>query len=83
MIKHWRLFDTISMEQINQLRTAKIFVRIEDDVSYLDFPIYGRLPIVRGQDIYISTVDEKQETILYTMFPDSLKFMGYNDVEIE
>lgn len=83
MIKHWRLFDTITQEQIKQLRTAKIFVRIEDDVSYLDFPITGRLPFVKSQDIYITTVDEKQETILYTMFPDTLKFMGYNDVEIK
>lgn len=82
MIKHWRLFDTITQEQIKQLRTAKIFVRIEDDVSYLDFPLQGRVPFVKSQDVYISTLNEKQETLLHIMFPDNLKFMGYSDAEI-
>jgi hypothetical protein len=83
MIKHWRLFDSITTEQLKQLRTAGIFVKIEDDVSYLDFPLAGKVPFVKSQDVYISTLNENQETILYIMFPDTLKFMGYTDVEFE
>jgi hypothetical protein len=82
MIKHWRLFDSITAEQIRQLRTAGIYVKIEDDVSYLDFPLQGRVPFVKSQDVYISTLNEKQETLLHIMFVDTLKFMGYTDAEI-
>jgi len=82
VIKHWRLFDSITAKQIRQLRTAGIYVKIEDDVSYLDFPLKGRVPFVKSQDVYISTLNEKQETLLHIMFVDNLKFMGYTDAEI-
>lgn len=82
MIKHWRLFDSITAEQIKQLDTAGIYVRIEDDVSDFEFPFAGKVQFVKSRDIYISTTDEKQETLLHIMFVDNLKFMGYTDAEI-
>jgi hypothetical protein len=82
MIKHWRLFDSITAEQIRQLRTAGIYVRIEDDVSDFEFPFAGKVQFVKSRDIYISTTDEKQETLLHIMFVDNLKFMGYTYAEI-
>jgi hypothetical protein len=83
MIKHWRLFDSITAEQIKQLDTAGIYVRIEDDVSDFEFPFAGKVQFVKSRDIYISTTDEKQETLLHIMFVDNLKFMGYTDAEIK
>lgn len=79
MIKHWRLFDSITLQQAMQLDTAGIYVRIEDDVSEMDFPIHGRVQFVKGQDIYISTTQESQETLLYLMFPNTIKLIGYNN----
>ncbi len=79
MIKHWRLFDDITEEQVKQLQKAGIFVRIEDDVTYLDFPIAGKLPFKRGEDVYISTLNENQETILHILFPETVKLIGYNN----
>ena len=79
MIKHWRLFDSITAQQLKQLDTAGIYVRIEDDTSELDFPIVGKVQFVKSQDIYISTVKESQETLLHLMFPNTVKLMGYNN----
>ena len=79
MIKHWRLFDSITAQQLKQLDTAGIYVRIEDDTSELDFPIVGKVQFVKSQDIYISTVKESQETLLHLMFPDTVKLIGYNN----
>jgi hypothetical protein len=79
MIKHWRLFDTITAEQIKQLDTAGIYVRIEDDVSDFEFPFAGKVQFVKSRDIYISTATEKQETLLYLMFPDTVKLIGYDN----
>ncbi len=79
MIKHWRLFDTITLEQIKQLDTAHICVRMEDDVSDFEFPLVGKKQFVKSRDIYISTFDENQETLLYLMFPDTIKLIGYNN----
>lgn len=79
MIKHWRLFDSITTQQLKQLDTAGIYVRIEDDVSELEFPLAGKVQLVKGQDIYISTVKESQETLLHLMFPGTVKLIGYNN----
>ena len=79
MIKHWRLFDSITAQQLKQLDSAGIYVRIEDDTSELDFPIYGKVQFVKSQDIYISTVKESQETLLHLMFSDTVKLIGYNN----
>ena len=79
MIKHWRLFDSITAQQLKQLDTAGIYVRIEDDTSELDFPIVGKVQIVKSQDIYISTTKESQETMLHLMFPNTVKLIGYNN----
>jgi hypothetical protein len=82
MIKHWRLFDTITEQQLKQLDSVGIYVKIEDDVSELDFPIYGKVPFVKSQDIYISTTKESQETLLHLMFADTVRPIGYeNDRE--
>ena len=79
MIKHWRLFDSITAEQIRQLRTAGIYVRIEDDVSELEFPLAGKVQFVKSSDIYISTTSEKQETLLHILFVDKVQLIGYNN----
>jgi hypothetical protein len=79
MIKHWRLFDTITAQQLKQLDTAGIYVRIEDDASELEFPMYGKVKIVKSQDIYISTTKESHETLLQLMFSDTVKLIGYNN----
>lgn len=79
LIKHWRLFDTITTQQLKQLDTAGIYVRIVDDTSELEFPIHGKVQFVKGQDIYISTVKESQETLLHLMFADTVKLIGYDN----
>lgn len=76
-IKHWRLFDVITEAQIKQLERASIIVKIEDDFSEIEFPIYGKVQVLKSQDIYLTTVDETQETMLYLMFANSIKFMGH------
>ena len=68
MIKHWRLFDDITDTQIRQLDTAGISVKIEDDVSEIDFPIHGKVHVVKSRDVYISTTNDKQEAFLFLMF---------------
>lgn len=73
MIKHWRLFDNITLEQIKQLDTAGIYVKVEDDVSEIEFPLAGKVHIVKGQDVYITTAKESQETLLHIMFSDRLR----------
>jgi hypothetical protein len=65
VIKHWRLFDSITEEQIKQLDTAGLCVRIEDDVSELEFPLAGKIQFVKSRDVYISTTNEKQESFLF------------------
>ena len=79
MIKHWRLFDSITTEQIKQLDTAGICVKIENDVSELEFPLAGKVQFIKSSDVYISTATEKQETLLYLMFPDTVKLIGYDN----
>lgn len=79
MIKNWRLFDSITAQQAKQLDTAGIYVRIENDTSELEFPIYGKVQFVKGQDIYISTTQESQETLLHLMFPNTIELIGYNN----
>jgi len=68
MIKHWRLYDSITATQIKQLYTADITVRRADDTGEIDFPMSGRVRYVKSYDIYISTVNEKQESFLFLMF---------------
>jgi len=68
MIKHWRLYDSITDTEIRQLYTAGIAVRKEKDVSRMDFPIRGEVSIVKSYDIHISTANEKQESFLLLMF---------------
>jgi DNA polymerase sigma len=79
VIKHWRLFDSIAAEQIKQLDIAGICVRIEDDVSELEFPLAGKVQFVKNSDVYISTATEKQETLLRILFVDKVQFIGYNN----
>lgn len=77
MIKHWRLFDDITVEQIKQLDTARICVKIEDDFSELEFPIAGKVHFVKSRDVYISTTNDKQEAFLFLMFnTNKLKHVG-------
>jgi hypothetical protein len=79
VIKHWRLFDSITAQQLKQLDIAGIYVRIEDDASELEFPMYGKVKIVKSQDVYISTFKESQETLIHLMFPDTIELIGYNN----
>ena len=82
MIKHWRLFDSITDTQIKQLYTAGIAVRTEDDVSEFEFPTTGRKQFVISQTVYISTVNENQESFLLLMVnSDKLQHIEteYND----
>ncbi len=81
IIKHWRLFDEITEAQKNQLERARIIVKIEDDFSEIEFPIYGKVQVLKSQDIYLTTVDEAQETMLYLMFANTIKFMGHEIVD--
>lgn len=77
MIKYWRLLDTITSEQIRQLDTAGICVKIEDDVSELEFPLAGKVQFVKSSDVYISTVNNKQEAFLFLMFNlDKIEHVG-------
>lgn len=85
MIKHWRLFDSITDTQISQLQSAGICVNIENDTSEIDFPIHGKVQIVKCQDVWISTANDKQETLLFLVFdPDKLQLAGkeYDDQHI-
>lgn len=75
MIKHWRLFETITAQQIQQLHVAGIFVRIEEDVSEIEFPLAGKVQFLKGQDIYISTSKDSQDTLLRMMFPNTIKLL--------
>ena len=75
MIKHWRLFDSITSQQLKQLATAGIYVRIENDVSELEFPLTSKVQFVKSQDIYISTTKKSQETLLHLMFPTQLQLL--------
>ena len=80
MIKHWILFDDIVDSQKKQLQTAKIFYRISKDVSYFDFPLdSSRVPFVKNQEIYFTTINESQETLLRLMFVDKIKHISYKD----
>jgi len=77
MIKHWRLFDSITDTQIRQLDTADICVRIEDDTSEIDFPLHGKVHFVKSRDVYISTTNDKQEAFLFLMFdPNKIQQVG-------
>ena len=64
MIKHWCLFDSVTSDQIKQLNTAGIEIKIEDDFSELEFPLVGKVQIVKRQDVYIITTNNKQESFL-------------------
>ena len=77
MIKHWRLYDSITDTQIRQLDTAGICVRIEDDTSEIDFPLHGKVQVVKSRDVYISTTNDKQEAFLFLMFdPNKIQHVG-------
>jgi len=77
MIKHWRLFDSITDTQISQLYAAGISVNVENDASELEFPIVGKVQFVKSYEVWISTTSEKQETFLYLMFnADNLQLVG-------
>jgi hypothetical protein len=69
MIKKWRMFNSISSAQVAQLYAAGIGTKIENDVSYLDFPLKGKVPFVKSTDIWIFTTNEQQETLLALLFP--------------
>jgi hypothetical protein len=80
MIKHWRLFDSVTAEQIKQLDIARIYVKIEDDVTEFEFPLVGRKQFVKNQDVYITTTNEKQETLIQLLFPGNLLLIeAHND----
>jgi hypothetical protein len=80
MIKHWRLFGTVTLEQIKQLDIARIYVKIEDDVTEFEFPLVGRKQFVKNQDVYITTTNEKQETLIQLLFPGNLLLIeAHND----
>lgn len=76
MIKHWGLYESISNSQIKQLYTAGISVDFENDSTEIEFPIHGKVQIVRNQIVHIKTVSEEQETLLYLMFSDRLHLRG-------
>lgn len=73
MIKHWRLFDDISEAQYRQLTVAGVAVSIDYDTSDFEFPTTGRIQTVKSRDVYISTINEKQETLIQLMFPGTLR----------
>lgn len=73
MIKHWRLFDNITLEQIKQLDIADIDVKVEDDVGEIEFPLAGKVRVVKSQNVYITTTKESQETLLHIMFSNRLQ----------
>ena len=68
MQKIWRLRGTISDRQIHQLYSAEIGFNIESDVEQIDMNIHGNYQIVKSNKITLTTVDEKQETLLFLMF---------------
>lgn len=76
MIKHWGLYESISNSQIKQLYTAGISVEFENDTVETEFPIHGKVQIVRNQIVHIKTVNEKQETLLYLMFSGRVRLIG-------
>jgi hypothetical protein len=80
MIKHWRLFDDITEEQIKQLQDSDIFVRVETDVDYFDVVTAGikNYSTIKRQDVFIGTTVESQETILHLLFPGKVKLIGYD-----
>ncbi len=80
MIKHWRLFDSITAEQIKQLDIARIYVKIEDDVGEIEFTLARKVQFVKSQDVYITTTNEKQETLIQLLFPGNLLLIeAHND----
>ena len=68
MQKIWRLRGTISDRQIHQLYSADIGFNIESDIEQIDMNIRGNYQILKSNKITITTVDEKQETLLFLMF---------------
>ena len=80
MIKHWRLFDDITEEQIKQLQDSDIFVRVVTDVDYFDVVTAGikNYSIIERQDVFIGTTVESQETILHLLFPGKVKLIVYD-----
>lgn len=76
MIKHWRLYESISNSQIKQLYTAGISVNVDDKFTNV-YLSSGPVPIVTSQEVWISTTSEKQETFLFLMFDtDKLQLAG-------
>lgn len=77
MIKHWRLFDTITDTQISQLHDAGVYVKVENDTCVIDSTIHSKVRVIKTQDLWISTATEKQETFLFLLFdPDKLQLVG-------
>jgi hypothetical protein len=68
MQKIWRLRDTISDRQIHQLYSAGIDFNIESDIERIEMNIRGNFQILKSNEITLTTVDEKQETLLFLMF---------------
>ena len=80
MIKHWRLFGTVTLEQIKQLDIARIYVKIEDNVCEIEFTLSRKVQFVKNQDVYITTTNEKQETLIQLLFPGNLLLIeAHND----
>ena len=68
MQKIWRLRGPISDRQIHQLYSADIGFNIESDIEQIDMNIRGNYQILKSNEIILTTVDEKQETLLFLMF---------------
>jgi hypothetical protein len=71
MIKQWRMFDSVTSAQLAQLHAAGIDTKIENDVSYFNFPRAGKVPFTKSTDIWFFTTNERQETLLALLFPNS------------
>lgn len=79
MIKHWRLYESITQAQLKQLDIAGSYVKIENEISEIEFTIHKGIQLVKNQDIYISTSTDLQEILLHIMFPGTVKLIGYDD----
>lgn len=82
MIKRWAVYEGISIEQISQLRVAKISVDINTEPQIIQIASVTGMQEVLLPNLgegYLFTNSEQQETLLSLMFGDKVKFLMYEN----
>lgn len=77
MIKKWCLQDTITQEQMTQLTASGINYELEYEKSYEIVSYrYNSQTYITSVVANIYTTSEKQETLLFLLFGNSIRLIG-------